>query len=493
MVNNGDVMMMMLNYGKLYDLWEAHPEWWFSGIPLPDLLPYSQLPSPDPLRSAPRKELIGYIISRDQIPRNQPIRDPSLTASSLWAVDLVIDMHVPLTAFEFIFVYLPLRHVGEYHRVIVDAVRWVGEWGCPPLMKRFLMATLQRCPHAERLCSVIGNTSIDLRKDFEDVLEPVVAPHNPHLITLNLPKHQEVVVGNVVLSLSGGVDSMVCMDLMINAAIPFKAVHVNYMNRGDVAAREQEFVEAYCKLRGVELYVRTIDEIQRGFCVEHGLREGYELYTKNARFAAYKEAGADVVVLGHNRDDAFENIITNIKRGQKYDNLVGIGLKGEWDKELCLYRPLVGVSKEDIFEYAHQKGIPYLKDTTVKWCERWKVRNVVAPAMYHMDAYDGFFALADTCKELSMVYDLYLRNLLTEWKNKGHLKIGVDHPLATSAYFAWRFWNVIAPHVKRKSIGEYLSRLRGMSARGVDISQRIVLNVRLMIKVVFKDGEFVFC
>ncbi|NBO20205.1 MAG: tRNA lysidine(34) synthetase TilS, partial [Proteobacteria bacterium] len=301
---------------------------------------------------------------------------------------MVIAECQPLNAFEFMFIYLPLRHVGEYNRVVVDAVRWVGEWGCPPLMKRFLMATLQRCPHTEKLCNVIGSETFDnatdIRTEFADVLEPIIKP-GLHSINLHLPELR--LKDDVVLSLSGGVDSMVCMDLLLAAGVKFKAVHVNYMNRGDVTEREQAFVETYCKQRGVELYVRTISEIQRGFCVEHGLREGYELYTKNARFAAYKEAGARVVVLGHNKDDAFENIVTNIKRGQKYDNLVGIGLMGEWDKYVSLYRPLVGISKEDIFEYAHQNAIPYLKDTTTKWCERWKVRNVVAPAMHHMDAY----------------------------------------------------------------------------------------------------------
>jgi tRNA(Ile)-lysidine synthetase-like protein len=478
---------VMLSYTDLYDLWESHPEWWFSGVALPHLYSYALLPPPP--CTAPRKELIGYIISRDQIPRNQTAREINLTHQVLWAVDVVVSGLGVLTAFEFVFVYLPLRHIGLCNRVVIDAVKWVEEHGCPPLMKRFLIATLQRCPHTETLCStVVKSTYDDLRNTFADVLEPIILSYKPP-VKLGLPKLPKN--KNLVLSLSGGVDSMVCMDLLIKAGVKIKAaVHINYMNRGDIAIREQEFVEAYCRERGVEIYVRRISEIQRAFCVKHGLREGYEIYTKNARFAAYKEAGADIVVLGHNKDDAFENIITNIKRGQKHDNLAGIGLHGDWDKDIALYRPLVHVSKEDIFEYAHQKGLPYLKDTTSKWCERWKVRYMVAPAIHHMDAYEGFFILGDICKELSSVFDMYVLSLAKELKDNGKICIDESHPLVKSHFFAWRFWNnVYGVHVSRKSIGEYLRRLDGIK-RKPGCTQRIVFKIECQISITFQNDSF---
>lgn len=474
-------------FSKLYDLWEAHPEWWFSGQLLSELYEYCSVV---PYQPYTKKDLVGYIISRDQIPRNQiPRKD--FTADALWAVEIVLAEFQPLTAFEFMFVYLPLRHMGYYQWAITDAVAWVGANGsCPSIMKKFLQASLQRCPHTQRLAMCAPNRVFS-RDLFADVLEPPVVLENHHKIK-NLTFLLEST--NIVLSLSGGVDSMVCMELLLMAGVKFKAVHINYLNRPE-ATREQEFVEAYCASRGVELWVRRITEIQRGWAVEHGLREGYELYTRNARFAAYEEVMADesksVVVLGHNKDDAFENVITNIKRGQKTGNLVGIDLWGESQNGVKLYRPLVGVSKEDIFDYAHAKGIPYLKDTTSHASERWKVRNVVAPAVHRMNAYEGFFGLADTCRELSLVCDMFLEEMREKWEADRRLRIPIAHPLATSAYFAWRFWNMVAAPISRKSIGEYIRRLAGLKNK-IGVSQKIVLSSNFTVKVKMEPGVWVF-
>jgi tRNA(Ile)-lysidine synthetase-like protein len=475
----------MANLSELYDLWEAHPEWWFSGQALPELYSYCTL---QPFEPYFKKELIGYIISRDQIPRNQVPRQ-NLTADALWAVEIVLREYQPLTAFEFMFVYLPLRHEGYYQRALIDAVARITELGnCPVIMKKFMQASLRRCPHIEGTLTTKAPSLEFSRILFEDVLEPRVELVSKSPVALTLAS--KLLEKYVVLSLSGGVDSMVCMDLLLMAGIKFKAVHINYLNRPE-ATREQEFVEAYCASRGVELWVRRITEIQRGWAVEHGLREEYELYTRNARFAAYKQVVGEVVVLGHNKDDAFENIITNIKRGQKVGNLVGIGDWGESQtSELELYRPLVKVSKEDIFDYAHAKGIPYLKDTTTRASERWKVRNVVAPAVHRMNAYEGFFGLAHTCKELSEVYELFLVELRGKWEADHQLCITKTHPLVTSAYCAGRFWNLVAAPVSRKSIGEYIRRLAGLQ-NTTGMSQRIVLNHGFTIRVQVEEEVLV--
>ena len=116
----------------------------------------------------------------------------------------------------------------------------------------------------------------------------------------------------VILSLSGGVDSMVSAIRLLrdlNQSIIVKAVHINYHNR-ETSDLEEKFVSWFCKSINLELYVGHIKNVKRNNCE----REFYENITKKIRFDTYKYLinlyrtyeinDCEIfVVLGHNKDD----------------------------------------------------------------------------------------------------------------------------------------------------------------------------------------------
>ena len=206
----------------------------------------------------------------------------------------------------------------------------------------------------------------------------------------------------LVVSLSGGVDSMVCAYLLWALGIPFVALHVNYSNRApEVCAMEEFLVRYYCALLGINLRIVRTEEINRPKCMEHGLREVYEEYTRIRRFNGYLSLGnldelsdledrdnarhiAVRVVLGHNQDDTIENILTNLAGQSHYDNLRGMTPVSEQThrgRQIQFLRPLLGIAKRDIYSFANEHRIPYLVDSTPKWSQRGKIRDVVRPAL----------------------------------------------------------------------------------------------------------------
>ena len=95
----------------------------------------------------------------------------------------------------------------------------------------------------------------------------------------------------LVVSLSGGVDSMVLVHVLLalRAARGYQyavhAVHIDYGNRVESAA-EAAFVQRWCKDRGVSLRVRRVDEVRRGTTA----RDEYERESRKIRFAEYAAA-----------------------------------------------------------------------------------------------------------------------------------------------------------------------------------------------------------
>ena len=208
------------------------------------------------------------------------------------------------------------------------------------------------------------------------------------------------------MSLSGGVDSISCLFYLSKITTNLIAVHINYNNRPETA-EEVKFLTTICKKLKVKLLVRTINEIKRQPCIDNDLRDIYESYTKKVRYNSYKKANdgdnPPIVVLGHNKDDCFENILTNISYKNKYDNLKGVELVS-FIEGIYFHRPLINTPKDEIYKFAHNHNLPYLKNSTPDWCQRGKIRTTVVPVLNQWDSriIDGLFSLSTILKDLHL-------------------------------------------------------------------------------------------
>jgi tRNA(Ile)-lysidine synthase len=113
----------------------------------------------------------------------------------------------------------------------------------------------------------------------------------------------------LVVGLSGGIDSVVLLDLLKRAArghrFDLAAVHVNHQI--NPAARDwAKFCRALCRGHGVPLSVKTVD-VPRGNSLEAAAR--------TARYGAYRTLRCAAVALAHNLDDQAETVLLQLLRG----------------------------------------------------------------------------------------------------------------------------------------------------------------------------------
>lgn len=222
----------------------------------------------------------------------------------------------------------------------------------------------------------------------------------------------------VIVSLSGGVDSMVIASVLSHLAndcnynLNLYAIHIDYANRPESAA-EADYVRRYCEDKKIHFCLRRIDEVTRGITA----RDDYERIAREARYNCYRETiqlCKDVsgdstievgVMLGHHRGDLRENVLSNCHKGSGPLDLSGM-TKVSVNDRVHIYRPLLPLEKKEIFDYAHRFGVPYFKDTTPHWSTRGKLRNKLLPLLQEIYGEGSMNNLSNLAVESDQARDL---------------------------------------------------------------------------------------
>ena len=372
------------------------------------------------------------------------------------ALEIVIKLDLSILNYnDWMFAVLVYRHTNEKsHILFAMNEAWLRG------SKSFIKATYNRANFQEELEYYYNNPS-----NFDKSILEYNPNENPKEKSLNYLGDFSIFPKNnnpIIVSLSGGVDSISCLYSMVQIFNSNKiiAVHINYNNRPETID-ECNFLKTYCNHLNVKLYIRTINEIQRKKASDNDMREVYENYTKKVRFNSYKKAfeleggiGIPIVILGHNKDDCFENILTNISYKNKYDNLNGIEISMIIDN-INFYRPIINITKSDIYKYAINHNLPYLKNSTPDWCQRGKIRTIVVPALEKWDnrIIDGLFNITEILKDLHTNLYINVRNL--KIINNSNI-----NSLNTSLLF-WKYgiFNLFNFYASNKSLNCLIERL----------------------------------
>ena len=162
----------------------------------------------------------------------------------------------------------------------------------------------------------------------------------------------------VGVAVSGGVDSMVMLNLLKKGGADVLVINVEHGIRGALSKRDSKFVKNYCKRHEIECLSFSVDSL--AYSTENNV--SVELAARTLRYEIFdnllKEKKVDCIALAHHLNDQVETVLMRIFRG------TGIkGLRGIVDREGYVH-PMLGYTKQEIRDYAALNRIPYKEDAT---------------------------------------------------------------------------------------------------------------------------------
>jgi len=300
----------------------------------------------------------------------------------------------------------------------------------------------------------------------------------------------------IIVSLSGGVDSMVILYVLslIKNSFDFNlhivAVHLDYHNRVETGL-EAEFLFRWCKLIDIPLYYRYIHEGTRD--TTKLSREEYEVITKEIRFDLYKRVRDEYknynfmgVILGHHKGDLQENVFFNLMKGR---TLIDLSVIKEQSEILGvkIARPLLGVPKKDIFELAHLNNIPYFKNTTPNWSNRGKYREIIQPALINTFGDGVLTNLSKISQESDELHELIKNNIVLPYMKTIIFQDNCYY-LPKIINQSFTFWKYIfqefcyqnkLPLISYKSICQIYEKLYITNITKINVSNTIIVTITI--------------
>jgi tRNA(Ile)-lysidine synthase len=207
--------------------------------------------------------------------------------------------------------------------------------------------------------------------------------------TLALQGLADAAAHDWVVGLSGGRDSVALLNVLISArkATPGKlrAVHVHH-GLSPNADAWAAFCESLCATLNVPI---TVTRVQ----VDVRPRMSVEAQAREARYFALKNTydANEIVALAHHADDQIESCLLQLLRGAGPRGLAAMPLFAPANtKRPPLWRPLLGVTREQIDEYVEHHALTHIEDesNTNTRFKRNALRADVLPVLAkHFPAY----------------------------------------------------------------------------------------------------------
>ena len=186
----------------------------------------------------------------------------------------------------------------------------------------------------------------------------------------------------IFIACSGGRDSMALLFACQQLQLPIHVIHINHKLQ-KISDDWQQLVEGYCHNHHIDydsvcidwqsqqIYAAdsTINHEQQVNEQQGSTQEVNEQQARTARYHAIIQIAGEnaIVALAHHANDQVETLLMNLCQGTGLTGLTGMtafGVQHEFGTPIWLWRPLLGITRDEISDFVAAQHIPYVDDPT---------------------------------------------------------------------------------------------------------------------------------
>lgn len=194
----------------------------------------------------------------------------------------------------------------------------------------------------------------------------------------------------IVAAVSGGVDSMVLLDMLAKERDAFGltiiVAHFNFQMRGAESDGDEHIVSQRARHYGLELYVERADTREYAEHNKIGIQEA----ARDLRYAFFDKlllsSGFDKIATAHNADDNAETVLMNMFRGAGVSGQAGIPA---YRNDRRIIRPMLFATRGEIETYAAEEHVPFREDSSNagdEYTRNFIRHNILPPVREHVNA-----------------------------------------------------------------------------------------------------------
>ena len=210
----------------------------------------------------------------------------------------------------------------------------------------------------------------------------------------------------LLVCVSGGVDSMVLINLLKKLKYNISIAHCNFNLRVKKSDLDENFVKKYASSNSIPFFSKSF--------ITKLPKQSIQMAARNLRYKWFydvlKTEKLDYIITAHHLDDSLETFILNLSRASGLEGLTGIKQLND-----LIARPLLIFSKDQIIKYAKANNIKWREDSTNKKnvYQRNQIRNEIIPLLkkLHPKFIDQTKKTMTFLRESNLIINTYIQQI----------------------------------------------------------------------------------
>jgi len=239
----------------------------------------------------------------------------------------------------------------------------------------------------------------------------------------------------LIVTVSGGVDSMVLLLLLHQLKFPLAVAHCNFKLRDTAANDDELFVKKAANKLNLPFYSTSFETAT--YAKTNGIST--QMAARDLRYNWFEELRKkyeyELIATAHHQDDNLETILLNLVKGTALRGLSGIAPKNG-----KVVRPLLPFTKNEILEYAETNKVKWQEDVSnaSNKYERNKIRLEVIPTLKEMNPklLENLYKNTGYLRDTEHIYANGLKHHFKNWlvKRGAEVYIPILKILKTKGY-----------------------------------------------------------